>query len=144
MAESWEPTRLPMPVHRHDYDRDVGNPDPIVTVRVQGMFNPDGTSEMFGRLTHAVDEQGNLWPIVGLNPGRITHCPRCSREVYIPDAATGSMYACPYRDCLGWLGRRPTMGDRLVEDEPGRVIGGHCPDHDGACIAPKVQTQVAS
>jgi hypothetical protein len=128
---------MPRPVHTFDFDRRVSNPEPIITVRVQGYFRTDGTSDLFGRLTHAVDEQGNLHPIVGLDPGRVTRCVRCHREVYIPDAADGTRVACPYRDCLGWLERRPQLGDTLVEDAPGQALG-HCREHDDACVAPAV------
>lgn len=135
----------PMPVHSHDFDRGVANPDPIITVRVQGLFDANGEDSMFGRLTHAIDENGNLWPIVGLNPGRVTRCVRCEREVYIPYAADGQgKFACPYRDCMGWLDKRPRLGDFLVEDEPAEIISGTCPDHGLACHRPKAQTSVAS
>ena len=135
----------PMCVHPHDFDRNVANPDPIVTVRVQGLFNADNSPGPFGRLVHAIDTEGNLWPIVGLNPGRVTRCERCEREVYIPDAAEANRkFACPYRDCMGWIDKRAKFGDFLVEDEPGQTISGDCTEHGAACHAPKVQTEVAS
>lgn len=131
----------PMPVHMHDFDRGVGNPDPIFEVRVQSLSSAPGQPPgITGVLTHAVDSEGNLWPLVGADPGRVTRCPRCDREVYIPDAAaTNAKHACPYRDCLGWLDAKPQLGDFLVEDAPGQVIAGDCYEHHEACHAPKVQ-----
>ena len=148
-----EPIRVPMPVHRIDFDRGVANPDPIINVRVKGLFGEGGvdTIGMFGRLTHAIDSEGNLWPIVGQDPGRVTRCDACHREVYVPDAlvtyirTTGrATVACPYRDCLGVLDSRPRVGDFLVEDAPAQIISGRCPDHDIACQPPKAQTRLAS
>ncbi len=135
-----------MCVHRHDFDRNIANPDPIFTVRVQSTASAPGEPPgIFGVLTYAIDSLGNLWPLVGNDPGRVTLCPRCGREVYIPDAAmAAARNACPYRDCLGWLDKRPQIGDLVVDDAPDQTLSGDCPDHGTSCHAPKVQTAAAS
>lgn len=137
----------PMCVHPHDFDRNIANPDPIFTVRVQALASAPGEPRgvMFGRLTDVIDENGNLWPLIGLDPGLVTRCGGCHREVYIPDAAAESLrLGCPYRDCTAFLDRRPQIGDLLVDDAPGQTVGGDCLEHGMACHAPKVQTEVVS
>lgn len=135
-----EQTPRALPVHRTDYREAFSNPEQIITVRVLGHLSEDGYG-IGGRLTHAVDENGNPYPIVGLDPGLVRPCPICGRKVYIPVAIKTAAVACPYAGCEGNLSTRPEFGDEQFEDSPGVWTAGHpdttCSEHgDRSCFAP--------
>lgn len=124
-----------LPVHRTDRREAFANPESVITVRVLGHLSEDGYG-LGGRLTHAIDENGNPYPILGLNPGLVRHCPTCGREVYIGAEVEDREIGCPYRGCAGVLSTRPSFGDEQFEDEPGIWSGkGPCFEHgDHSCF----------
>lgn len=123
-----------MPMHRMDYPYAFSNPENVITVRVQGHLSEDGWG-IGGRLVAAIDENGNEYNLVGLDPGAVRPCPECHRRCYIPDsaAATGAL-PCPFAGCSGVFTTRPVFGDERVEDMPATVTSaGTCDEHGPGC-----------
>lgn len=123
-----------LPMHQADYRSAFSNPESIITVRVQGHLSDDGWG-IGGRLVSAIDENGNPYRIVGLDPGSIRSCPSCGRRVFLPDAAADlESLPCPFTNCDAVLTMRPQFGDERVEDAPGRMeSGGTCREHGPGC-----------
>jgi len=124
-----------LPMHHTDYPGAFSNPERVITVRVRGHLSDDGWG-IGGRLVEVIDENGNPYPIVGLNPGAVRSCPSCHRKVYLPDKANengAGTLACPYTDCLASLHLAPAFGDERVEDAPGVWSGAECREHGKGC-----------
>lgn len=133
--ESKDTTPRAIPMHVTDYDWAFSNPERVITVRVRGHLSDDGRG-IGGRLVQAVDENGNPYSIVGLDPGLVRTCPGCARRVYIPDTAVRRgirLLDYPYTDCAARLSTWPAFGDEPVEDRPGEWRGAECREHGPGC-----------
>lgn len=124
-----------LPMHITDYPGAFANPERVITIRVRGHLSDDGWG-IGGRLETVIDENGNPYPVVGLDPGWVRSCPSCNRRVYLPDSAlalgTGTL-PCPYTDCAASLHLAATFGDERVEDAPAIWSGGECREHGAGC-----------
>lgn len=124
-----------LPVHTSDYPGYFQNPERVITVRVRGHLSDEGRG-IGGRLVSAIDENGNPYSIVGLDPGSVRLCPACHRKVYLPDAAATTgvpSLTCPYTDCAGPLSTAPAFGDERFEDAPAEWQGAECKEHGPGC-----------
>lgn len=141
-ADEWTDTDAPeaapavaLPMHITDYPGAFLNPERVITVRVRGHLSDDGWG-IGGRLVEAVDENGNPYPIVGLDPGAVRPCPSCHRRVYLPDRASAEglvTLPCPYSDCATSMFVAPQFGDERVDDAPAIWRGSECAEHGPGC-----------
>lgn len=120
-----------LPMHVTDYPGAFTNPEPVHVVRVRGFT-------MGSRIVAAIDEEGNEYPVVGLDPGSVRTCPECGNRVYIPDRAAAeglTALPCPYTGCRASHTTAPVFGSERVEDQPAVWVGGDpsCNEHPNGC-----------